>query len=131
MKKITTILTALILMFTLTFTTGCIPLFNAGLFFLKKDGGIDPNKTTKDVVIENDWKFTKGSALRTSGTLDVTDTIVSFEPDTLIIITPNKDTANFKYTNYTIKDDSVNATLVFRVAYLTIIIIAFIFILFN
>ena len=37
MKKITTILTALILMFTLTFTTGC-----------KKDGGIAPAADQSD-----------------------------------------------------------------------------------
>lgn len=106
MKKITTILTALILMFTLTFTTGC-----------KKDGGIDPNKnkTTKEIVIENDWKFTNNS----SPTRRVTeiDTIVSFETNsTLTILSsstivfngkPNIANGLFKNTYYT-NMDSIN-----------------------
>lgn len=102
MKKITTILTALILMFTLTFTTGC-----------KKDGGIDPNKTTTDVVIENDWKFINGtSALRTNGPSE--DLIVSFEVDSTLTITPEP--ATFTYTNYVISGDSVIATIAYETA---------------
>jgi hypothetical protein len=104
MKKFTTILTALILMLTLTFTTGC-----------KKDNGknpINPIKTTTEIVIGNDWKFTNGTALRTNGTLDTNDTIVSFEPNYKLTITPVL--IDFIHNNYTIKDDSVCATLVYR-----------------
>ena len=102
MKKITTILTALILMFTLTFTTGC-----------KKDNGktpVDPTKTTKQVVIGNDWKFTNGTALRTNGTLD--DLTVSFEADSTLTITPEP--ADFTYTNYVIAGDSVKAVIAYK-----------------
>lgn len=83
----------------------------------KKDG-VDPNtnKTTKEIVIGNYWRFTNGSALRTNGTNPVDDTIVSFNPNYTLTITITPNTVNFEHTNYTIKDDSVNATLVFRVA---------------
>lgn len=105
MKKITTILTALILMFTLTFTTGC-----------KKDGGVDPNKnkTTTEVVVGNDWKFTNSSPIKRVSSID---TIVSFELDSTLTISsngtvvfsgkPNVADGLFKNTFYT-NVDSIN-----------------------
>lgn len=86
MKKITTILTALILMFTLTFTTGC-----------KKDGGTDPNKTTKDFIVEKDWvadlsNHTNGTVLRINQNSGLTDTInVSFEDNLTLTISSLND----------------------------------------
>lgn len=111
MKKITTILTALILMFTLTFTTGC-----------KKDGVIDPNKnkTTAEVVKSNNWIFSNGTALRTTTT---TDTIfIKFKDSVEVYNILTQSQIGFIHTKYDIfKDaisdckclDDINATLVF------------------
>lgn len=94
MKKITTILTALILMFTLTFTTGC-----------KKDGGVDPNKnkTTTEVVVGNDWKFTNSSPIKRVSSIDtiVSDKIYNYTYNLVL----NRNTQTLTGTKTLIRKD--------------------------
>jgi hypothetical protein len=109
MKKNITILTAFILMFALTVTTGC-----------KKDNRknpVNPTKTTKQVVIENEWIFKQGSLLRTTD-IDRFDTIIKFNLDSTIKVSiVRNDTfindISFRYTHYSISNDSVYGTLVY------------------
>lgn len=76
------------------------------------------NKTTKELVIQNEWIFKQGSVLRLSGTSSTIDTVVRFNVDsTLKVSEYNNDTLirdfGFIHTNYLIRNDSIYGYLVY------------------
>lgn len=76
------------------------------------------NKTTKELVIQNEWVFKEGSVLRLSGTSSTIDTVVKFNLDSTIKVSEYRNDTfirdfGFIHTNYLLSGDSVYGYLVY------------------
>jgi hypothetical protein len=102
----------------LFFILSIITLFSCS----KKDDTTNPNintnKTIKELVTQNEWVFKQGSLLRLSG-VDRYDTVVKFNLDSTIKVSVYRNDTftndiSFRHTHYSISNDSIYGTLVFR-----------------
>ncbi len=75
------------------------------------------NKTTKELITQNEWVFKQGSVLRLSG-VDRYDTVVKFNLDSTIRVSEYRNDTfikdfSFYRTNYLLRGDSVYGTLLY------------------